>query len=115
MLFRSHAKSEQFLKEMGVIIKSSVTEIDRVGHMRDDEFGIILPERNKRQATHVAEGIRKRIEDGAVKSVVPDKKITVSIGVSENPIDGSTAEELMDKAKRLVHNAKSLGKNRVSV
>lgn len=109
------AKSEEFLKGIGVVLQGSVMEIDKVGRLRDDKFAIILPEKNKRQAAHIAEEIRKKIQDGIGKSVKSDKKITVSIGVSENPIDGSTADELMEKAERLVHNAKSLGKNKVIV
>ncbi|MDO8603400.1 MAG: diguanylate cyclase [Candidatus Omnitrophota bacterium] len=108
-------KAEALLKEAGAILKSSVMEIDRVGRLRDDKFGIILPEKNKRQAAHVAEEIRKKIEDGLGRLARADKKLTVSVGVSENPIDGSTAEELMEKAERLVRNAKALGKNRVAV
>ena len=108
-------KAEALLKEIGAILKSSVMEIDKVGRLCDDKFGIILPEKNKRQAAYVAEEIRKKIEDGLGKLVRADKKLTVSIGVSENPIDGSIAEELMEKAERLVRNAKVLGKNRVAV
>ncbi|MCX5692108.1 MAG: diguanylate cyclase [Candidatus Omnitrophica bacterium] len=109
------AKSEALLKEVSSILQCSVTEIDRVCRLRDDKFVVILPEKNKRQSAHVAEEIRKKIEDGLGKSIRSDKKLTVSIGVSENPIDGSAAEELMEKAERLVCNAKSLGKNRVAV
>lgn len=108
-------KAEALLKEIGDILKSSVIEIDRVGRLCDDKFGVILPEKNKRQAAHVAEEIRKKIEDGLGKAIRSDKKLTVSVGVSENPIDGATAEELMEKAERLVRSAKSLGKNRVAV
>lgn len=109
------AKSEALLKEMGVILQASVIEIDRVGRLSDDKFAVILPEKNKRQSAHVAEEIRKKIEDGLGKSIGSEKRITASIGVSENPIDGSTADELMEKAEKLVRNAKSLGKNRVIV
>nr|MBU1328732.1 diguanylate cyclase [Candidatus Omnitrophota bacterium] len=108
-------KSEALLKEMGVILQASVTEIDKIGRLSDDKFAVILPERNKRQSASVAEEIRKKIEDRLGKSIRPDKKFTVSIGVSENPIDGSTVDELMEKAERLVRNAKSLGKNRIVV
>ncbi|HAZ10672.1 MAG: hypothetical protein A2047_04260 [Omnitrophica bacterium GWA2_41_15] len=111
----SEARRDALLKETGVILKSSVTEIDKVGRLSDDRFAVILPERNKRQSANVAEEIRKKIEDRLGKSISPDKKFTVSIGVSENPIDGSTADELMEKAERLARNAKSLGKNRVIV
>ena len=108
-------KSAALLKEAGAILQGSVTEIDRVGRLLDDKFGVILPERNKRQSAHIAEEIRKKMEEGLGKSVRSDKRLTVSIGVAENPIDGSTAEEIMEKAERCVHNAKSLGKNRVVV
>lgn len=108
-------KAETLLKEIGDILKKSITEIDKVGRLCDDKFGIILPEKNKRQAAHVAEEIRKNIEDRLGRVIRADKKLTVSIGASENPIDGATAEELMGKAERLVHSAKSLGKNRVAV
>ena len=100
--------SETLLKEAGGILKGAVTEIDKVGRLCEDKFAVILPERNKRQSANIAEEIRKKIETGL-------NKVTVSIGVSENPIDGSTAQELMEKAEKLARNAKSLGKNRVVV
>jgi len=109
------AKSEELLKEVGAILQGSVIEIDKVGRLSDDKFAVILPEKNKRQSAHVAEEIRKKIEGNIDKLIKSDNKLTVSIGVSENPIDGSTADELMEKAERLVRNAKSLGKNRVVV
>ena len=108
-------KSRALLKDVSAMLQSSLTEIDRVGRLRDDKFAVILPEKNKRQSAHVAEEIRKKIEDGLGKSAEPGKRQTVSVGVSENPIDGSTAEELMEKAEKLVRSAKSLGKNRVAV
>ena len=69
----------------------------------------------KGQVVSLLDTVRKNIEDRLGKVIRADKKLTVSIGVSENPIDGATAEELMGKAERLVRNAKSLGKNRVAV
>lgn len=109
------AKSEALLKDISAILQGSVTETDRLGRLRDDKFMIILPEKNKRQSTHIAEEIRKKIEEEIGKRVKSDSKLTVTVGVSENPIDGSTADELMEKAERLVRNIKPLGKNRVVV
>ena len=36
----------------------------------------------------------------------PNKRFTVSIGVSENPLDGTEAEELIDKARELLVKSK---------
>ena len=57
------AKTEALLKEISAILQSSVIEIDRVGRLYDDKFVVILPEKNKRQSAHVADEIRKQIED----------------------------------------------------
>jgi len=108
-------QSEALLKEIGAILQSSVIETDKVGRLTDDKFAVILPEKNKRQSTHIAEEIRKKIEEEIGKRIKSDIKLTVSIGVSENPIDGSTADELMEKAERLVRSIKPLGKNKVVV
>jgi diguanylate cyclase (GGDEF)-like protein len=108
-------KTEMLLKALGEILKTSVTEVDKVGRLATDEFAIVLPERNKKQSAAIAEEIRKKIELNLSKIMRSGEKMTVSIGVSENPIDGSSADELMEKAEKLVKNAKMLGKNRVGV
>ncbi len=105
--------TEAALKKVAVLIKNSITEIDRAARTGDNEFGIVLPEKNKRQARDIAEEIRKKIELGFSEEQDARKKITVSGAVSENPIDGSTAEELFIKAKELTGLAKAQGKNRI--
>jgi len=109
------AKTEMLLKTVGEILKAAITEVDKVARLTGDRFAIVLPERNKKQSAGIAEDIRKKIEDGLGSAIKSGEKITVSIGVSENPIDGSTADELMKKARKQVNSAKALGKNRVSV
>ncbi|MFA4991933.1 MAG: diguanylate cyclase [Candidatus Omnitrophota bacterium] len=108
-------KSEMLLRTIAEILKLSVTEVDRIGRLKGDKFAVVMPEKNKKQAAAKAEEIRKKVEEGLAKIIKTDKRVTVSIGVSENPIDGSSAEELIDKAERLMRSAKSLGKNRVVV
>ena len=106
-------QSEAALKKIAVLIRDSVTEIDRVGRVGDNEFAIVLPEKNKRQAQTIAEEIRKKIEFTFGEEQDPNKKITCSGGVSENPLDGIDAEELIVRAKELVNQAKKQGSNRI--
>ncbi len=105
--------AESTLKRIASLIRDSVTEIDRVGRIGDNEFAVVLPERNKRQAQEIAEGIRKKIEFTFSEESDARKKLTLSGGVSENPLDGIDAEELIVKAADLVKIAKTQGKNRV--
>ncbi|MDD5653038.1 MAG: diguanylate cyclase [Candidatus Omnitrophica bacterium] len=108
-------QTEAALKRVAAIIRESVTEIDRVGRIGDNEFAIVLPEKNKRQAQTIAEEIRKKIEFVFSEEQDNNKKITCSGGVSENPLDGVEAEELVARAKDRANHAKQQGKNRIAV
>lgn len=107
-------QAESTLKRIAALIRDSVTEIDRVGRIGDDEFAVILPEKNKRKAQEIAEEIRKKIEFVFSEEQDANKRITVSGGVSENPLDGIDAETLVTTAKELVSFAKKQGKNRIA-
>lgn len=105
--------AEAALKKIAVLINGCISEVDRAGRTGDDEFSVILPERNKRQAKEVAEGIRKKIQLAFSSGQGNAESITLSAGVSENPLDGVGAEQLIDKAKELLKQAKTAGKDRV--
>ncbi len=106
---------EELLKSVAKELERFITEVDRAARFDRDLFALVIPERNKKEATQLAESIRRGIEEqyGQGRGF-RGRKITVSAGVSENPIDGATAEELIRKAKDALASAKSLGKNRVT-
>jgi len=108
-------QAEVTLKKIASLIRDSCTEVDRVARVGDNEFAVVLPERNKRQAKEIAEEIRKKIDLAFSKERDVNRKLTVSGGVSENPLDGVNAEELITKAKEALNFAKTGGKNRIGV
>jgi diguanylate cyclase (GGDEF)-like protein len=108
-------QAESVIKRIASLIKDSTREIDRVGRIGDDEFAVILPEKNKRQAQEIAEDIRKKVEFSYSEDTDPEKKITISAGVSENPVDGVSSDELVDKAREFLGIAKRSGRNRVVI
>ena len=89
--------------------------VEREGRIGDDEFAVILPEKNKRQAQEIAEDIRKKVEFTYSEDADPARKITISAGVSENPVDGISSNELIDKATQFLDIAKRSGRNRVVI
>jgi diguanylate cyclase (GGDEF)-like protein len=107
--------SEAVLKKIALALEDSITEVDRAGRFGDNAFAIVLPERNKKEAMRMAEEIRKKIEYIFKEETDVNKKMTISGGVSENPIDGISAQELIAKAKELLDEAKAHGKNQVRV
>jgi len=106
-------QAEAILKRVSTIVRDSVSEIDRVGRTGGNEFAVVLPEKNKRKAQDLAEDIRKKIAYTFMEEHDPTRRLTISGGVSENPLDGITAEELIIKGRELVDLAKKQGKNRI--
>ena len=106
-------ETENALRKMALILSESADEIDKVARFGDDEFAMLLPEKNKKLAASTAEEIRRKIEFAFSEEEVSARRLTVSGGLSENPIDGITAEELINKALDSLKAAKTKGKNRV--
>jgi diguanylate cyclase (GGDEF)-like protein len=104
--------AEDVIRRAAKLIRDNTTPVGKAARISGNEFAMLLPEKNKREAAFIAEEVRKQIE-AANFSREGSLKITVSGGVSENPIDGSTQEDLFKKATELLGNAKSMGKNRV--
>jgi len=104
--------AEEALKRMAKIIKDNITPVGKAARTGGDDFAMLLPEKNKKEANFIAEEVRKKIESSNLLRQ-GQAALTISCGVSENPIDGATADELIKKAAEAVKEAKSLGRNRV--
>jgi len=105
-------KTKTVLKQVGKILSSQMPTVGKIARSNDGEFGVLLPETNKRESLELAEAARKKIENVKISSF-SDNTITVSIGVSENPIDGATAEDIIGKARCFADKAKKNGGNKV--
>ena len=106
--------AEEALRKLAKIICDNLTPVGKAARIGGDDFAMLLPEKNKKEAVDIAEELRKKI--GAANLLRQGTAfLTVSCGVGENPIDGATAEEIYKKAMTAVKEAKSLGKNRVAI
>lgn len=105
-------KGKQVLKQLGSLLNASTPPIGKVAKSDDNEFGVLLPETNKREGFELGEDIRKKVEVMEISSDANDR-ITVSIGIGENPIDGANAEEIMARARQYAKKAAEQGKNKV--
>ncbi len=76
-----------------------------------DEFTIILPGMNARDALERAEKIRLAVE--ALEIAAPDGvvRVTTSQGIAEFPAHGSTLEAIKQAADRALYQAKDAGRN----
>lgn len=96
---------EQMLKRISKILEESCSEIDRVARYGDYDFAVVLPEKNKKQSVILAEDIRRKINE-VFSSEQEKNKLTISGAVTENPIDGASAKDLVEKAEKLLAQAR---------
>lgn len=105
-----HQKGDEILKEIGKILLNSVRKNDIVGRYGGEEFLIILHNDDAETAIKIAEKIRKNVESR--KLLGNDNSLTISLGVSTYPINGTYKEELIAKADQALYNAKNTGRNK---
>lgn len=104
--------SEEVLKKISKILKDSLDPIGKAARIGGDEFAMLLPEKNKRESANIADDVRARVSS---TNLLREGQVmlTVSAGVSENPLDGSTGDELFRKAMESLRQAKSSGPDKV--
>lgn len=86
------------LKNAAEMLRRSLGVFDRAARTRRNEFAVILPDKNKKQAIEFLE--RLRVNLAAWNSnLAPELCGKVAIGFSENPLDGMTGQELYVKAQ----------------
>jgi diguanylate cyclase (GGDEF)-like protein len=96
--------SEEAIKRIAKVIRDNNTPIGRAARIGEGEFAMLLPEKNKKEASGIAEDVRKKIENANVLKE-GRASFTAKAGVSENPIDGTTSEELLKKAMDQLKNS----------
>jgi len=104
------------------ILRSCMRSGDIPARLSGDEFAVLLPDTDIKDAANVAERIRGTIEKKVIEIPAESDSgekislsICASIGVSLAPAYAGTPEELMDTADTALRKAKKLGRNRVEV
>ena len=105
------------LREVAILIKNKIRDIDVAARLAGEEFGVILPETERMGAFLVAERIRREVERHGLRRNADGRPIglSVSLGVARYPEDATTADRLVERAEEALHLAKSRGGNAVSV
>jgi len=110
-----HPSGDYVLKELAVILTRSVRESDVVARTGGEEFCVLLPKADRRQAAQFAERIREEIR--LRKFIVYGQTIhvTASIGSATYPGDADTedVDVLVYLADQALLAAKDTGRDRV--
>lgn len=108
-----HQAGDRTLKELAILLKKQSRKIDCVCRYGGEEFTVILPQTDKKEAFLLAERLRLDIEKQAFthEEILPKKKLTVSIGLACFPEDANTPSELIATSDKTLYQAKHKGKN----
>lgn len=107
-----HQVGDETLKKMAETLSTVVRKNDFCFRYGGEEFVLLLPDTDSMSAYNVADKIRRKIEK---TSFIPDKTITVSIGLSEYPAQTNSVTELFGFADAALYTSKVEGRNRITV
>jgi len=105
---------DKILKSMGteLMSKQVLRENDITGRFGGEEFIVLMPETNSKQALLVAERIRETISSLTFSNGNNEEvSITVSIGISEMLPADNGSEDVIKRADTALYNAKDSGRN----
>lgn len=107
-----HACGDFILKHLGEIFRRTVRPTDSVCRWGGEEFLLLLPETDAREAAQMGERLRKAVEKDVFLFEEENHKVTMTFGVSciEN---GSSAASIIANADEALYYGKNNGKNRV--
>jgi diguanylate cyclase (GGDEF)-like protein len=110
-----HGAGDKLIKLVAQCIHDDLRTTDVVARYGGDEFVCLLPETGTEAAAMVAERIRVRIAETALKAGENAVPTSVSIGVATYPEHADAFDALAKNADRALYASKAQGRNRVTV
>lgn len=110
-----HAAGDEALYAFARAGSGCLRDMDAIGRLGGEEFGVLLPNTQVEQAQAVAERIRKAVDRIAIPSEFGTVRFTASIGVTQSEVDDASIDKLLARADAALYTAKAAGRNRVIV
>jgi diguanylate cyclase (GGDEF)-like protein len=104
---------DQVLIEVTERCKDNIRVHDILARLGGEEFCILLPYTDSKQAKKVAERLREKIE---IKPIIVDGlrvKVTISVGISLVSTGDEDGHQAMERADQKLFQAKESGRNQI--
>lgn len=108
-----HSVGDQVLIEVTERCKDNIRVHDILARLGGEEFCILLPYTETKQAQKVAERLREKIE---IKPIIVDGlrvKVTISVGISLVSTGDEDGHQAMERADQKLFQAKESGRNQI--
>ena len=111
----SHGRTlgDVVIRTVAEILKENTREIDVIGRLGGDAFGVMLPETNEGQTLTWAERVRKAIAKRNMSVRERELSFRISLGVAQHVDASDEAGELLERARQALLLAKRAGRDRV--
>lgn len=109
-----HPRGDLALRDFAKLLEASVRKVDTVARVGGEEFMILLPRADVREAAQVAEKLRALVmaTPFAGGADQPEGALTVSLGVAElATTDDNEGDSLVERADQALYAAKHAGRN----
>ena len=112
-----HLFGDDVLKVIAEKLSENLRSIDVTGRWGGEEFILILPDTNAKQAQETVDRIRKNIATIPFSPSSTSKRfnVTVSFGISESHLADVSLQDILAKADKALYRAKTNGRNQVVV
>ena len=118
---KGHPGGDVVLKGIAKILTDFTAERIKAGkrgisaRYGGEEMVFVCSDCSKEEMAGIAEQIRKEVEETKFpeEEMMPEKRLTVSIGYAELPADAKNRQELVNAADTALYKAKRRGRNRV--
>jgi len=109
-----HHAGDACLVSLSLMLRSAPRKQDIAARFGGEEFVLVLPHTPPQEAMHVADRLRKNVENTPVYYEEKTIHFTISLGMSgfEQPT-GISCKQLLEMADQALYEAKESGRNRV--
>lgn len=108
-----HGIGDKVIKITKEICLSVIRETDTVGRIGGEEFLVILPDTELKAAQRIAERIREAFENYSFSQYAEGLVVTSSFGVAQYRITDPSVSDVINRADKMLYQAKNEGRNRV--
>ena len=107
-----HAIGDRVLVRVAQVAKAFLRETDLIARIGGEEFAILLPRTDRKDATAVAKKLCKAIEQLKFELEAVSFNVTASFGVAPLLKDEAELSKLMERGDSALYEAKNGGRNR---
>ncbi|HET9439945.1 MAG TPA: GGDEF domain-containing protein [Longimicrobiales bacterium] len=104
--FYGHAKGDELLRRIALVITQTLREVDVVARLGGDEFAILLPESDQKAAAHVIRKLRN-----SLKPIGDQYGVTFSMGIVTYLQPAESVDQMLKAADKVMYEVKRAGKN----